>query len=249
MTIDIEGYHFLELGITYPDSIHFPDLCGNEIICYKDDSYTIIPGGFKNPLGLQFVDPDGIEYLVLREIELGYQFDDLGLTQDSIVIDIGAHVGIVSMTLAGKYGCTVDAYEPAPDNYRRLVCNIRKNGLMGFVIPHHSAVTGDGRPVTVGGPQGDNSGGMSIYPTIYPTCQFVPVPSVTLRDVIGGRTIDLLKIDCEGAEHEIFQDLTPLARVKAIRGEFHNMRGTSIEFTGASLLERVRSAVPNTRVT
>jgi FkbM family methyltransferase len=252
----LDGYNWVESGITNHDgSTSFTDLAGNELRVGKfaqvefDNQYIIIPGGFKNPLGLQFADPDGVEYIVMREIEQDYCLDDLKLNHQSIVIDIGAHVGVVSMNLTKRYGCVVDAYEPAPENYRRLVENILLNELSDFIIPHHLAVTCDGRPVTVGGPQEYNSGGMSIYEGIHPQCRYVPVDSVTLTQIIGDRLVDLLKIDCEGAEHEIFADLTPLKRVRAIRGEFHTMQcGDGRIIPANELLKLVQVVVPDTRV-
>ena len=56
--------------------------------------------------------------------------------------------------------------------------------------------------------------------------------------------IDLLKIDCEGAEFEILSDPEVLrGKVKAIRGEFHKSRGDA-----EALLEKVKAVVPDTKV-
>jgi FkbM family methyltransferase len=218
-----------------------PDAEGNEKQISIDGKGVIIPGGFKNPLNFVFNEPDGIEYIVLREIERDYRLDECGLTKDSLVIDIGAHVGVVSMYLSKKYGCRVLAYEPEGGNCERLIRNIETNGLGGLIRAWQLAVTGDGREVTIS-KDDVNSGGGNIYAEGGET-----VNSVTLKDImelIADKEIDLLKVDCEGAEYEIFEDLEPLKRVRAIRGEFHRGFGDA-----EKLLERVRAAVPDTVVT
>ncbi len=49
------------------------------------------------------------------------------------------------------------------------------------------------------------------------------IPQVSLGDVISrlGDKIDLLKLDCEGAEWEILKDKTSLKKVRAITLEYH----------------------------
>ena len=241
-------YHWCKIGLFNADrSMSIPDIEGNEKRVFKDGREEIIENGFTNPLDLKFTDPDGIEYIVLREIERDYRLDDIGLVKDSTVVDIGAHVGVVSIYLAKKYGCKVFAYEPSLHNYRRLLDNIKANSLKELIQVFPVAVTNNGREVTIS-EDTNNSGGTNIYSDGY------KVESITLKNIINvilmkyitiDNKIDLLKIDCEGAEYEIFEDLTPLEHVKAVRGEFHHRKGLDPH----ALLERVRKAVPNTHVT
>ena len=189
-----------------------------------------------NNLKLKFTDPDWTDNFVLNEIDKDYCFDDLNLGPGDLVVDVGAHTGVVSMTLAKKYGCSVQSYEPAPFNFDRLVKNVVLNNLQHLILPFNLAVTKDGRGVTIG----DNPlnwGGNNIYGG------GTPVRSTTLKDIITG-PVSLLKIDAEQAEFEILEDLAPLKWVKAIRGEFHGHKTGDIE----ALLAHVLKAVPNTRV-
>jgi FkbM family methyltransferase len=209
--------------------------CGAEMRKLNSGRVNIITGGFTNPYGLSFYQPDGLEWILMREAERDYNTDALALDENSVIVDIGAHVGVVSMTLAKRHGCRVYAYEPQPENYRRLLENIALNGLGHLIIPHPYAVTGDGRDVTISHDE-RNSGGGSIYKG---TGEWVK--SVTLPDIlaeVGGR-IDLLKIDCEGAEYEIFEG-ADLSGIKAIRAEFHGEKATD-------LLQSVWKRVGDTR--
>jgi FkbM family methyltransferase len=217
--------------------------CGAELRLPMEhgQQQAVIEGGFTNPDELKFTEPDGLEWLLMREVERDYSLDLKELNADSVIVDIGAHVGVVSMTLAKRYGCKVWAYEPNSENFRRLVENVQKNGLGNLIGCYNFAVTGDGRIVKIStNPQ--NSGGGHIYG------DGEEVPSLTLADIledVGGH-IDLLKIDCEGAEYEILEGAGELlGKIGAIRGEFHPMEGKS----QTALLEMVRAAVPNTRVT
>jgi len=234
-------HEFIDVGIYNPDgTLSAPcRLCGAEAIVENGRIVRINGSGFANPHGLKFTDPDGLEWLLMREAE-GY---DIPLDPTCRVVDIGAHVGVVSMTLAQKYGCKVEAYEPAPDNYRRLVANIKANGLEDLITPHNLAVTADGRDVVISFDQ-HNSGGGNIYDVkkIYDAGVGFEVQSVKAADITAGREINLLKIDCEGAEFEILPAMN-LSNVCAIRGEFHARQG-DID----SLLAKVREFVPNTEV-
>jgi FkbM family methyltransferase len=210
--------------------------CGAELVVIHGKQEKVIEGGFTNPAGLKFTRPDGLEWLLLRETYRDYKAEELNLTKDSVVVDIGAHVGVVSMTLAQQFGCQVYAYEPNPDNFERLTENVKANGLTDLVRVYNLAVTKDGREVNIG-TDTDNSGSNSIYKG------GVPVESVTLDDIFNvvGERIDLLKIDCEGAECEILEG-DHLDRIGAIRGEFHGP-------DAPTLLELVKEQVPDTKVT
>jgi hypothetical protein len=53
--------------------------------------------------------------------------------------------GSVSMYLAKTYGCKGASLRTEPNNYKRLVANLKQHGLDRLVTAHNLAVTGDGR--------------------------------------------------------------------------------------------------------
>ena len=112
------------------------------------------------------------------------------------------------------------AYEPVPENFAALVKNIGAN--QAEVLPFNQAVTADGRDLTIY--HGTHSGehGAFIHK---PKNGSVDVTSTTLQEIFkenGIKRCRLLKLDCEGAEHEIVANLGGLhKRIDHVRGEIH----------------------------
>jgi FkbM family methyltransferase len=169
--------------------------------------------------------------IISSEVNGGcYNFDLIDFRAGDTVLEIGAHVGIVAMTMAKKFGVQVVAFEAMPENANALEKNVAENGLDSHitVIPH--AVTSDGRDITMIGNLPDNSGGATaclrdMYlpnHTRHEGIFSVAVNSIFTDYLPSGR-IKLLKIDCEGSEHEIFQALLPenFHRIDHLRGELH----------------------------
>lgn len=166
----------------------------------------------------------GVAKIILHELRKSYGAGEIPFQPGDVVIDIGAHVGVVSVFLAKRYpGITVYAFEPWPDNHRRLVRNIVANGVGGSVRPFDLAVTSDGREIALGGNPEMNTGGISGFCRSGSARAWVQ--SVTLAQVFEQFRIErckLLKLDCEGAEHEIISGAGDLLdRVDYLSGEFH----------------------------
>ena len=191
---------------------------------------TISETGFPSsvhgiPLDIDDDPQGGVAKIIMRELGLNAQINALDLGPGSVVIDIGAHVGIWSIWLAKRYpGITVHAYEPIYQNVERLRRNIEANEVRE-VYAHALAVTGDGRQVSLPVDLSSNSGGTSIYGGGWNAEKTIETPSVTLKTVFGlagffgkGQYLDrisLLKLDCEGAEYDVFTqvDSDTLGRV------------------------------------
>ena len=141
------------------------------------------------------------------------------------VVDIGAHLGGVSI-LAAKLGATVYAYEPEKNNFSLLKKNIKLNKLGSRIKCYQKAVGCEGhRKLFV---NSISSGSHTffkekevVFKNGYNTTQ--EVETVCLQDVLKTKTIDLLKMDCEGAEYEIIPEINKelASRVKQISMEVH----------------------------
>lgn len=198
-------------------------------MCYGDNgSRSVNPHGFSQDINGILLDIQddpfgGVSKIIIREIKERYGFDDIPFQDGDAVLDIGAHVGVVSIYLAKRHpGITVYAFEPVPDNYRHLLRNIQANGVEN-VVPVPQAVTADGRELGLVYVSGVNSGGASICAR---RGRHIAVASTTLQNIFsvyGIRQCRLLKIDCEGCEYEIFERADPeiLSRIEYVRGEVH----------------------------
>jgi FkbM family methyltransferase len=192
---------------------------------------------------------------IVRELNKDeYGLDEIRFQPGDVVIDIGAHVGLFSCYVAKRYPfLRVVAVEPVPPNFASLQANLRANGLSN-VTALNLAVTGDGRDVDIMVDLRRNSGGGSAQQrrVRVPTHSYFTVASTTLDALLeehaGGRC-KLLKIDCEGSEHEVLHASRRLDQVEYVRGEFHinqrlRQQGHSIE----RLVEHVQRHVGPDRV-
>lgn len=123
-----------------------------------------------------------------------------------IVIDLGAHVGAVSVPLAFR-GITVFAYEPNPDNFRVLELNKSLNGLANLHIFQLAVGKSTGTGTFEIGPT-STTGSMSTVDFFIKKRQAetVEVQTTTLGALFCDNLITqakLLKVDCEGSEYDV----------------------------------------------
>jgi FkbM family methyltransferase len=124
----------------------------------------------------------------------------------TIVVDVGANVGLHTLPLAKRVGASgrVIAFEPDPENYRLLLRNIEVNGLASRVTVHRLGLSDK----TGAAPLyqcAENRGGLSLRAQNVETSGASLAP-VEVQLVIGDDVlprewpISLVKIDVEGAE-------------------------------------------------
>ena len=138
------------------------------------------------------------------------------------VIDIGANIGVFSLYAAhcGK-SVKVLAYEPNSESFRYLLNNIKANRLEQIIIPYRLAVT-DVHNGIVKFPKKS-----SMYNAIIEgdsDTDFEEVETTSLSSMLSDiEKIDLLKLDCEGAEYDILMKSgrDVFDKISAIRMEYH----------------------------
>ena len=165
------------------------------------------------------------DILVIWEIWRAKIYDDprFPIKEDDIVVDIGAHIGGFSIRAAklAHFG-RVYAYEASSKNYDLLKRNsqlCRVNNITSY----NKAVSDTRGELKFYQPGHNGALGSLIQDTDSP---MEIVESVTLPDIISENnidTIDLLKIDAEGAEYNILLNSpdTALAKVRRIILEYH----------------------------
>lgn len=141
----------------------------------------------------------------LREVLLddvyGLKGRDL---RGKVVVDVGAYVGDTAIAFARR-GATVHAIEPSQAYCAFLRRNVAGNGLEARVVVH---------PVGLA----EREGTAALGPD---TLRFVEGVDYALRHLPA--RVDLLKLDCEGAEYHLLADPRFLAHLAPaeIRMEYH----------------------------
>jgi FkbM family methyltransferase len=219
-----------------PPPFHVPG-SGSLRTRMNDPTLPAISAGYATSLrshwihGVEMVVADTAESNATDIIAYELQSDHYGL--DAIpfahgdrVIDIGAHVGMFCIHLAKRHPeIAITAFEPDPVNFQHLQANLVRNGVSN-VLAVQMAVTGDGRAFSLCSPA-HNSGGAGGYYRETEGFRRSVVGSCTLSWILnhyGIARCTLLKIDCEGAEHEILRDEDALQRIDWIAGELHTNR-------------------------
>lgn len=129
------------------------------------------------------------------------------------ILDIGANIGLFSLWAAGCFpDATIHAYEPNP----RIVPFTQRNLKPVNVQLFAEAVSAQAGFAAI--LDEDESRLCSLT-----TGVTTGIPVTAFKQAIErlGGTVDLLKLDCEGAEWEIFQDPEPFQHINTIRMEYH----------------------------
>ena len=137
------------------------------------------------------------------------------------VIDLGANIGLASLYFATQYeGCRIVAVEPHPETFALLQRNLAPLVTRGQAKLINAAVWSSKSPLT--GNWTDRYSGFAVHDT---PGTLSGIAGITMHDIIeqsGFASVDLLKMDIEGAETELFRELSWLSRVNAIAIEFHD---------------------------
>lgn len=141
------------------------------------------------------------------------------------VIDIGANAGFFSLFAASRFDQPrIFSYEPIPVNFQQLEKNRQLNAKHD-IHPHQSAVAGKAGEITLTFDPSD-SFTTSASMTREQEGEAIRVSCVTLENIFetyGLERCDFLKMDCEGAEYDIFYNCPDgiLARIDQIAMEVH----------------------------
>lgn len=163
---------------------------------------------------------------VIKQQVYGNVLSKLG--QCKTVIDLGANIGLASLYFASRYpSCRLLAVEPNPPTYEILTANLGDLIDAGRCRTLQAAVWGSERQLVA-----DPSHAHDHYSAFAAreltgnekgedTMRGFPITRI-IHDS-GFDNVDLLKVDIEGAEVELFKgDLDWLRRVGAIAIEFHH---------------------------
>lgn len=139
------------------------------------------------------------------------------LNPRAVVIDVGAHIGSFTLYLKSQLPeAKIYCFEPARSNFDLLLDNISFNNLSG-VKAIKLALAGKTGPSFLKTDSLDNNAyslGSSGEPVLS-----IDLDSFFKQEALG--EIDLIKMDCEGAEYEILSNAKKLKQVKSLILEYH----------------------------
>lgn len=178
--------------------------------------------------GKIFVAPNEVEFKHLyEEIFKKHQYylhlDNL----QPFIIDAGAHIGLASLYFKNLFPqAKVLAFEPLPLLVDCLKQNVLFHQALDVEIFPYALADTDGQITLYHDAESDNywSSTTSMFPgawNLRQKTQPLQLPAVRLSPYID-RPVDILKLDIEGAETKVLQEVRPkLHLVKNILIEFH----------------------------
>ncbi len=178
----------------------------------KNKSGTIRIGGFK-------IEYNDIRALMGMYHEIIYQehYRFATKSEKPVIIDCGANIGLSVLYFHRTHPkAQIIAIEADPAVAAVLRRNLEANGCSATVI-EKAAWSNSDSEITFG-QAGADSG------SIFSTENVIRVPTVRFKDIIEEYpSIDLIKIDIEGAEMEVIEDCySSLGRSKYVFIEFHS---------------------------
>jgi FkbM family methyltransferase len=154
------------------------------------------------------------DHLVLSEVMVQNEYRIDRLSEEDVIVDVGAHIGAFAAVCMWSGAGKVICYEPSPDNVRLLRLNL---AAFPSCVVHEAAIWRAGVQELhfVGG-----GGGTAVGHCLG---EFgLPVPVTSLDDALrDAGTVRILKLDCEGAEWPSLYECSELWRVQDIIGELH----------------------------
>jgi FkbM family methyltransferase len=216
------------------------------LISYLKRKNIILKSDFGFRINLDVTkDVDKNFYLDLFELENLNLFHQL-VSDDNIIFDVGANIGIYSLTAASTMSAStrIFAFEPADGAYQRLLANIDLNNF-GNIMPFKLAI-------------GDRKGNASFYVcdddaynsiidnTMRPVLNIEKVELCTIDNFCQSNhidRIDLLKIDAEGADYLILigaMNILSQPTAPIIFCEYNRNIVNEINFRLSDLLDFIR---------
>jgi FkbM family methyltransferase len=181
------------------------------------------PPGAVNPVAIRLRTSDIPTY---REVFIQQAYRISLRQPPAVIVDAGANIGLTSVYFAIRYpSARIIAVEPEASNFALLQAN---TAPYANVTPVRAALWRENTGVDVIDPGKGKWGFQTVADAGRPAIQRVPGMTVdALMDRCGLQAIDVLKIDIEGAEKEVFADASAwIDRVGVLMVELHERMKT-----------------------
>jgi FkbM family methyltransferase len=180
---------------------------------------TVTPKAIGSPITLRMGTSDLACYRQVIESE-DYDFPYPKTVRT--IIDAGAYVGFSAIFFARKYpDAVILAIEPDAENFTQLQRNTR---AFPQITPIQAAVWGETKQLSVVDTGGREWGFQTVDTTPTRSRSVVPALAMeTLVETYGIERVDILKVDIEGAERQVFAHADGwIDRVSSIVIELHD---------------------------
>jgi len=162
-----------------------------------------------------FVVDELADLMAISEVLVGGEYAVDGLAPATIV-DVGSHIGASVVFFRDRYpDAEIIAVEPDPLSFAKLRTNTAR--LSKVELRNHAVADRNGEAPFHVASHGWSS---SLLEPPGARCS-TTIQVRTLDDVVGPRSVGLLKLDIEGAEYEVLRAFRGLGRVQAIAVEYH----------------------------
>ena len=189
--------------------------------CPQVAMYNLVPGDIIS---------GHIAFNGFYELELSREIARLS-SEGALFVDVGANMGYFSLLWAGlNNGSRVIAYEVAPRNIKLIEQNINRNGLIDQIrlVPKAAGHKSGAAHFNIGSVEQTGWGGISNEASP----ENIEVPVVRLDEELPDVTIDVLKIDVEGADTWVLYGCEALLKNRRIRKIFFEQNNVRMAALG-----------------
>lgn len=176
--------------------------------------------------------PDNWLEIITNECKNEYPLHNVKINSDGLIVDVGANVGGF-VKAWGHLSNNWYLVEPSKYNQQEIEKNLKsfeyklfKNAVgskSGEILKLQKYIHGDTNKDTPSGNMG-TSGYVYEHNSHGWQGDYEEVESINFDDLTGGKKVEILKVDCEGAEYDFLMGVD-LSNVNIIVMELHNFLG------------------------
>lgn len=193
------------------------------IVTKSECIITVAPKNLKHPLHLRVYSSDIPTH---KKVLVNQEYDFQVESPPEVIVDAGANIGLATVYFANKFpDAKIIAIEPEKENFRILQMNVER--YKNVVAINAALWNGNGRinlfdpGLGSWGFATESAGATDTQPAVFSQA----VESMTLDRLIANwslKMIDILKVDIEGAEKEVFEGSPAwIGNVRSVIIELH----------------------------
>lgn len=173
------------------------------------------------------------------------QYKNMNIDKNSVVLDLGGHIGLFARYAISKNANRVVSIEPHPDNCELFEKNCQEAELWNAAVVAYGH-TGDRVEMYV---SSTDASAHSLVPTRGRS--IIKVISVNFSDLLRNVKPSVIKMDIEGYEYDMLDDLFAYAEAKPLQSlaiEFHFRREDQLEITQKFMADMEKASYIPVRV-